>query len=97
MERLYDKQLIQQLIEGSIVLHILSTGEEVLEETSTLKLSKNIITQKDYESDVKFIYAFPLGDMGVFIAHFEEEINDPGIHYDFFKAFKFDSICSSFR
>ncbi len=85
MERLYDKQLIQQLIEGSIVLHILSTGEEVLEETSTLKLSKNIITQKDYESDVKFIYAFPLGDIGVFIAHFEEEINDPGIHYDFLK------------
>src|SRR5690606_23081159 len=37
------------------------------------------------ESDVKFIYAFPLGDMGVFIAHFEEEINDPGIHYDFLK------------
>ncbi len=85
MERLYDKTLLNQSLEGSVVRFVLDTGEEVLEETSVLKLTKNIITQKDYEEDTKFLYAFPLGDMGVFLVHFEEAIQDPGIHYDFLK------------
>ena len=85
MERLYDKTLLEQGIEESIVGFVLTSGEEVLEEANVLKLTKNIITQKDYEEDVKFVYAFPLGDQGVFLIHFEEEIKDPGLHYDFLK------------
>src|SRR3989339_90948 len=37
------------------------------------------------EEEIKFVYAFPLGDIGVFLIHIEEEIKDPGIHYDFLK------------
>jgi EAL domain-containing protein (putative c-di-GMP-specific phosphodiesterase class I)/GGDEF domain-containing protein len=84
-ERLYDKSILEQLISDSIVSHVLDTGEEVFEDTEVLRFPKNIITQKDYEADIKFVYAFPLADQGVFISHFEETIQDPGLHYDFLK------------
>ena len=84
-ERLYDKTILSQLIDESIVDFVLKSGEEVVEETNGLKLTKNIITQKDYEEEIKFVYAFPLGDIGVFVIHFEEDIKDPGLHYDFLK------------
>ncbi|MDY0075384.1 MAG: diguanylate cyclase [Acholeplasmataceae bacterium] len=85
VERLYDKTILNQLLSDTIISHVLKSGEEVFEETKALKLSKNVITQKDYEDDIKFVYAFPLGDQGVFLAHFEQEIKDPGEHYDLLK------------
>ena len=85
MERLYDKTILPHVIDESIVSYVLQTGEEVFEETQGLKLTKNIITQKDYEKDIHFVYAFPMGDQGVFLTHFEEEIQDPGLHYDLLK------------
>jgi EAL domain-containing protein (putative c-di-GMP-specific phosphodiesterase class I)/GGDEF domain-containing protein len=84
-ERLYDKTILEQLLSNSVVEHVQNTGEEVFEEVSVLRFTKNIITQKDYETDTTFIYCFPLADQGVFLVHFEEEIKDPGLHYDFLK------------
>ncbi len=84
-ERLYDKTLIKPLIEDSILEHILNTGEEVIEETRILRFTKNIITQKDYAEDFSFVYGFPVGDQGVFLAHYKENIADPGQYYDLLK------------
>lgn len=84
-ERLYDKTIIKSYVEDTIISHVLEKHEEIFEPAKTLRLPKNIITQKDYEADVSFIYAFPIGDIGVFAIYFEEEIKDPGIHYDLLK------------
>jgi EAL domain-containing protein (putative c-di-GMP-specific phosphodiesterase class I)/GGDEF domain-containing protein len=84
-ERLYDKTISKQDTLDTLCDHVLYTGDEVYEHTKTIKWTKNIVTQKDYEDDVSFIYAFPMLDMGVFLVHLEEEIKDPATYYDFFK------------
>jgi len=84
-ERLYDKTIIKQLIEDTIFYEIMQKGIEVIEDIQTLKLQKNLMTQKEYFGEINFVYAFPLGDLGVFAAHFTEKIDDPGIYYDLLK------------
>ena len=84
-ERLYDKTIITSLIEESIVDKIMKSGDEIFEEPKTIRWPKNIITQKDYEEEIKFIYAYPLGDQGVFMAYMDQEVKDPGAYYDLFK------------
>ena len=85
VERLYDKTILEQAIQTTVIEHVINTGEDVFEETNVLRFPKNVVTQKDYEADVQFIYAFPVGDLGVFLIHFGEKIEDPGIHYDLLK------------
>ena len=84
-ERLYDKTITPMMVAETFVAHVLHTGEEIFESVKTFKWQKNIITQKDFEDDVKFVYAFPLGDIGVFAVYLSEELSDPGTHYDLLK------------
>ncbi len=84
-ERLYDKTIISSFLEDTVIQVVMKSGNEILDEAKALRAPKNIITQKEYEDDVKFVYAFPLGDQGVFQVHFDQEIKDPGIHYDLLK------------
>ncbi|MBU1141545.1 MAG: GGDEF domain-containing protein [Firmicutes bacterium] len=84
-ERLFDKTIVDGLAEETVIDHVFNTGEEVFEEAQTMRWLKNIITQKDYEEDVNFIYTYPLGDLGVFAVYMDEVINDPGKYYDLFK------------
>ena len=84
-ERLYDKSITKQDTLDTICEHVSYTGDEVYEHTKTIKWTKNIITQKDYEEDISFIYAFPIMDIGVFLIHLEEDIKDPATYYDLYK------------
>ncbi len=84
-ERLYDKTMIDSLVEETVIDRVQKTGEEIFEETKTLRWQKNIITQKEYEEDIKFKYTYPLGDEGAFAVYLDEEISDPGKYYDLFK------------
>ncbi len=84
-ERLYDKTLTPLLVDQTFVDYVMHTGEEIFELTKTLKWQKDIVTQKPFSDDINFVYAFPLGDMGVFSIYFEEALTDPAIHYDMLK------------
>ena len=84
-ERLYDKHITKQETLDTLCEHVLHTGDELYEHTKSIKWTKNIITQKDYEEDITFIYAFPIFDIGVFIIHLEEDIKDPATYYDLYK------------
>ncbi|MBE0701177.1 MAG: hypothetical protein IH571_05775, partial [Acholeplasmataceae bacterium] len=84
-ERLYDKTITNHFFEQTVIEYVFKSGEEFFQETKTMRWQKNIITQKAYEDDVKFVYTLPLGDAGVLSVHFEEEIKDPGLHYDLIK------------
>lgn len=83
-ERLYDKTIVEGYVEQTVIEHVFNSGEEVIEDAKTIRWTKNLLTQKDYEPEVKFIYAFPLGDLGVFAIYLDEDIQDPGQHYDLF-------------
>lgn len=84
-ERLYDKTLTPMMISESIISHVLHTGEDVYELTQTLKYQKNVITQESFNDEVKFVYAFPLGDLGVFVIYLEEALTDSAMYYDLLK------------
>ncbi|MFA6800478.1 MAG: EAL domain-containing protein [Acholeplasmataceae bacterium] len=84
-ERLYDKSLTSMMVSETVIAHVLHTGEDIYELTKTFKWQKNIITQKDYEEDVQFVYAFPLGDLGVFSVYLSEALSDPAMYYDLLK------------
>ncbi|MDO9629339.1 MAG: GGDEF domain-containing protein [Acholeplasmataceae bacterium] len=84
-ERLYDKTIVEAMLEDTVIKQVQKTGDEIFEETKNMRWNKNIITQNDYEEDIKFVYTYPLGDQGVLSIHFEEEIKDPGKYYDLLK------------
>ncbi|MFA5560598.1 MAG: EAL domain-containing protein [Acholeplasmataceae bacterium] len=84
-ERLYDKTILPHLIEHTLIEKLLRSGEDLAESTTTLKWTKNVITQKEYEGDIGFIYAFSLADRGVIEIRMSEQMKDPGIYYDLLK------------
>ena len=85
-ERLYDKSIPTHYIDQTLVEGLIALDQEIYDEPKHLKYIKNIITQKDYEDDVGYVYAFPIGDMGVYIVHFEKVLRDPGEYYDVLKV-----------
>ncbi|MDX9690989.1 MAG: GGDEF domain-containing protein [Acholeplasmataceae bacterium] len=85
-ERLYDKTIPSNYIEQSLFESVLSHDQEIMDNPSHLKYNKNILTQKEYEDDISFVYAFPIGDIGVYLIHFEQKIEDPGEYYDILKV-----------
>ncbi|MDR4968770.1 MAG: EAL domain-containing protein, partial [Acholeplasmataceae bacterium] len=84
-ERLYDKTIATTFLEDTAINQTLISGDEIIEDTKTIRWPKNVITQKDFENDISFVFIYPLGDEGVLTIHLEEEIKDPGKYYDLFK------------
>ena len=84
-ERLYDKNLFENDIKDSIVSLINQTKDEIFDKPISLKHQLNLITQKPYEEDVQYLYGFPIGELGVFVVHLSQAIQDPAQHYDDFK------------
>ncbi len=84
-QRVYDKTIIDQLRQQTVIDNVLSTSNEVFENASNIRWSKDIITQKEFGDNVKFIYSFPLANKGVFTAYLAEELSDPGSYYDLLK------------
>ena len=85
-ERLYDKSILSHQLEHSIFNDILKFDQEIFDKPKHFKSTINIITQKDYDESVKYVYGFPIGDIGVYVVHFDIEINDPGQYYDILKV-----------
>ena len=85
-ERLYDKLIPSNHTDQTLIEAILSYDQEIYDQPHQLRYTKNIITQKDYEDDIQYVYAFPISDLGVYLVHFEEIIKDPGEHYDLLKV-----------
>ena len=84
-ERLYDKRLIPEAINHTIVKKIISDQTEFFSNPLDFAQNIDIITQLPYSHDVKYVYGIPLDDMGALLVYFNEEINDPEIYYDFVK------------
>jgi EAL domain-containing protein (putative c-di-GMP-specific phosphodiesterase class I)/GGDEF domain-containing protein len=84
-ERLYDKTVIHTFIENSYFEAILNNGQEIAEPEETFKYLKNVLTQKDFESDIKYLYGFPIENQGVLMIHYDQLPLDPGADYSFYR------------
>lgn len=85
-DRLYDKHIRLPLLKNTPIEDVLFSYEDFLANNKQLINKVNILNLKNYDDSVKFVYGFPIADVGVLIVHVEEEITDPAIYYDRFKA-----------
>ncbi len=84
-ERLYDKTVVPEWIEGTVIEKVLEAKDDIFEYAQTIRYKKDVITQKDYADDIRFIYAYHLQGHGVLVILLAEELSDAGAYYDIFK------------
>ncbi|VEU82554.1 EAL domain-containing protein [Acholeplasma hippikon] len=85
-ERLYDKTLLKSSYADTVIYEIIKDGEERFGTIETLKYDKNILTLNKYTDDIKYLFAFPIYDQGVFLVHFDIDVIDPGEYYDLLRG-----------
>lgn len=85
-ERLYDKALVKETYEQTIIAEMLKDGQERFGTPNTMTYQKNILTGKPVDDAFKYYYSFALYDLGVFVVYMQDEISDPGTYYDLFKG-----------
>jgi len=84
-ERLYEKRLIEEAINPTIIRNVIEKGHEYFSNPLDFDKNVDIITQLPYSNEVKYVYAIPLEKEGAFLVYFDEVVNDPEIYYDFIK------------
>lgn len=85
-ERLYDKKIIKQYVEDTIISDTLKTGEPIFGLANNLKQTKNVLTQKPFTEDIKFIYAFPLDKNTAMVFYLDEALKDPSTYYEIYEG-----------
>lgn len=83
-ERLYDKKVTLPEIAETIFFDIINEGNEIFSETKYLTYQKDILTQNNYEESVKFVYSFPLEDLGA-ISFYLNHLIKPDQYYDIYR------------
>lgn len=84
-ERLYEKRIIPEIINSTIIKHVIDKRNEYFANPLDFDKNVDILTQLPYTSDTKYVYAVPIENEGAFLVYFDENINDPEIYYDFVK------------
>lgn len=85
-ERLYDKQLHYKSYELTLIGEVTTDGDERFGRPDSFKYKTDVLAQKDFEDSVKYIYAYPLFDLGVFIVYLDKDVTDPATYFDLFKG-----------
>ncbi|WP_162140095.1 EAL domain-containing protein [Haploplasma axanthum] len=80
--RLYDKKIIKQYIDDSVIFEVLNKKDHIFGNPSILLNKKDVLTQKNYEDDVKYVYAFYINDNAALVFYLDNEFDDPGIYYE---------------
>lgn len=81
-ERLYDKKVIKQYLENTIINETFNKKDDVFGNTNELNNSIDILTQKNYSESIKYIYSFYVNEEMVITFYLNEDIKDPSIYYD---------------
>lgn len=85
-ERLYDKKLIGQYTEKTIIKDVLDSNDIIFGKPRIFKNNIDIVTNKEYTSDIKFIYAFPLDKKSVVAFYLEEDLSDESKYFELFQG-----------
>lgn len=81
-ERLYDKKIIKQYLENTIINETLSKKDDVFGKISELNNRLDILTQKEYTNNINYVYSFYISNDIVLVFYLNEEITDPSVYYD---------------
>ncbi|MDY0276949.1 MAG: hypothetical protein RBQ97_02575 [Acholeplasma sp.] len=82
LERLYDKKIIKQYLDETIIGEVLEKKQAIFGDTKSLISKKDVLTQKPFSDDVKYIYAFYLDRDVAMAFYLDQEIADPSIYYE---------------
>lgn len=80
--RLYDKKVIDFYIENTIISEVLQSEKAVFGTPEYLKTTKNILTQKPIDEDIKYLYGIYINKEVAIAFNLEEEVKDPGLIYE---------------
>ena len=80
--RLYDKKVIDFYIENTIISEVLQSKKAVFGIPEYLKTTKNILTQKPIEDEIKYLYGIYINKDAAIAFNLDEAIKDPGLIYE---------------
>ncbi|WP_026391460.1 EAL domain-containing protein [Haploplasma modicum] len=80
--RLYDKKILRHVLDDTIISETIAEGHDIFINPENLIKNKNILTNKEYDDEVKFIYSFYINQDFVVLFHLDEEITDQGVYYE---------------
>jgi GGDEF domain-containing protein/EAL domain-containing protein (putative c-di-GMP-specific phosphodiesterase class I)/tetratricopeptide (TPR) repeat protein len=85
-ERLYDKTVVREWIEGTVIERVMASKAAIQSKMVTIRDRKNPVTQKPYDEDITDVYAFPLDDRGVMVVLTQEPGEESGSYHDLFRV-----------
>lgn len=88
-ERLYDKKIIKEYIEDTIIKETLTNKESIFGIPSNLLSKKDVLTQKAFDESIKYIYSFYINDFTVLVFYLDKELEDPSIYYELFNGISY--------
>ncbi len=84
-ERLYDKTLLKNAIENTYLDTVLTTYQDLINPMESTSKLKNILTEKEYDEQIQYVYGFPIDRHAVLLVHYETPPIDPGADYNVLK------------
>lgn len=81
-QRLFDKVVNDFYIENTIIKETMNNKGAIFSEPKNLFNNKNVLTQKPYSNDIKYVYSIYLSDNFVIVFYFDEVIKDPGLYFE---------------
>lgn len=81
-ERLYDKLVINQYIEESIIKDTINKKQHIFGEPTRILSKKDVLTQEVYKEEIKYVYCFYINDKTVILFYLDELLDDPSIYYE---------------
>lgn len=81
-ERLFDKKVTKFYLENTIIETTIKNKKAIFSKPNNLISKKDVLTQKDYKEEVKYVYSIYVNEDFVILFYFEEEIKDPGLIYE---------------
>lgn len=88
-ERLYDKTIIRQYIEGSIISDVLKNKNHYFGSINNLLSRKDVLTQKDFDESVGYVYSFYINDNAVITFYLDDIVTDPSLYFDLFNGISY--------
>lgn len=85
-ERLFDKTVTNFYIEDTIIKDTIDNKIQIFGPPETLKSKKDVLTQKPFNKDIKYVYSIYINDDFVITFYLDEEIKDAGLYFELFSG-----------
>lgn len=87
-ERLYDKRIINHTLSETVFETLIKDKKDYFGLVSSLINNKDILTNKTFSTDFKYLYSFYINDDFLITFYIKEELKDYALFYELFKGIK---------